>query len=271
MTHNPIIFLDVDGTLISFNTHKVPDLAILSLKEAHKSGAIIVIATGRPITDLKEISEVPYDAVIALNGSDISLRNGKRISTHPIPFEEFDESMNLAEKYGFIIGIENGKGVIVNRHGDILVKWAELVAHPVPQVADLYKEYSESTCCQLCFFCDESTQNKVMRNLPMLNASRWNPMFADINIRGIDKATGMDEVCSYYGYNQSDTIAFGDGGNDIPMIKRAAIGIAMGNAGDEVKSNADFITDSVDDNGIYNALVRMKIIDPLSDYLYSSQ
>lgn len=81
----------------------------------------------------------------------------------------------------------------------------------------------------------------------------------------------MDEVCSYYGYNQSDTIAFGDGGNDIPMIKRAAIGIAMGNAGDEVKSNADFITDSVDDNGIYNALVRMKIIDPLSDYLYSSQ
>lgn len=55
------------------------------------------------------------------------------------------------------------------------------------------------------------------------------------------------------------------------MIKRAAIGIAMGNAGDEVKSNADFITDSVDDNGIYNALVRMKIIDPLSDYLYSSQ
>lgn len=55
------------------------------------------------------------------------------------------------------------------------------------------------------------------------------------------------------------------------LIKRAAIGIAMGNAGDEVKSNADFITDSVDDNGIYNALVRMKIIDPLSDYLYSSQ
>lgn len=263
--NTPIIFLDVDGTLVSFNTHKVPESAITALKEAHKNGARIVIATGRPITDLKEISEIPYDAVIALNGSDISLRDGKRISTHPIPSEEFNRSMKLADKYGFIIGIENDKGVIVNRHGDVLVEWAELVAHRVPPVVDLYKEYSESTCCQLCFFCDEATQNKVMKDLPLLNASRWNPLFADINIKGIDKSTGIDEICSYYGCSKSDTIAFGDGGNDIPMIKRAAIGIAMGNAGDEVKSVADFVTDSVDDNGIYNALVRMKIIHTLSD------
>lgn len=263
--NKPIIFLDVDGTLVSFNTHKVPESSIVALKEAHKNGAKIVIATGRPITDLKEICEVPYDAVIALNGADIALRDGKRIFTRPIPYDEFEKAMGLAEKYGFIIGIENDGGVAVNRHGDILVEWAGLVAHRVSPVADLYKEFAENICCQLCFFCDETTQIEVMKDLPLLNASRWNPLFADINIKGVDKSTGIDEVCRYYGCHKSDTIAFGDGGNDIPMIKSASIGIAMGNASDEVKSVADFVTDSVDDDGICNALVRMKIIDTPSD------
>ncbi len=49
-------------------------------------------------------------------------------------------------------------------------------------------------------------------------------------------------------------MAFGDGGNDIPIIKRAGIGIAMGNANQDLKEIADYITSSVDDNGIYNAL-----------------
>lgn len=265
MRNKPIIFLDVDGTLISFSTHKVPASAISALKEAHDKGVRIVIATGRPITDLKEISEVPYDAVIALNGSDISLRDGKRILAHPIPPEEFNKSMELADRYGFIIGIENDKGVLVNRHGKVLEEWAELVAHRVPPVVELYQEYSEDNCCQLCFFCDEETQDKVMKELPLLNASRWNPMFADINVKGIDKSTGIEEICHYYGCDISDTIAFGDGGNDIAMIRRAAIGIAMGNAGNEVKSVADFMTDSVDNDGIKNALLSMKIINTCSE------
>lgn len=260
MMNKPIIFLDVDGTLISFTTHKVPQSAITALKKAHDNGARIVIATGRPIADLKEISEVPYDSVIALNGSDISLRDGRRITTHPIPPEEFRKSIQLADKYDFIIGIENDKGVIVNRHGKVLEEWAELVAHRVPPVVDLQREYAEGNCCQLCFFCDEATEALVMKELPRLNASRWNPMFADINVRGIDKATGIEEICRYYGGSEADTIAFGDGGNDIPMIRKAAVGIAMGNARDEVKSQANIVTDTVDDDGICNALLRLKVI-----------
>ena len=57
-----------------------------------------------------------------------------------------------------------------------------------------------------------------------------------------------------------ETIAFGDGGNDITMIEHAAIGVAMGNANKEVKEIADYITDDVDNNGIYNALKHFNII-----------
>ena len=57
-----------------------------------------------------------------------------------------------------------------------------------------------------------------------------------------------------------DTIAFGDGGNDITMIEHAAIGVAMGNANEGVKKIADYITDDVDNDGIFNALKHFNII-----------
>ena len=59
------IFLDVDGTLVSFDTHRVPQSAIEALQQVHESGIKIRIATGRVCTDLTELEELPYDAVIA--------------------------------------------------------------------------------------------------------------------------------------------------------------------------------------------------------------
>lgn len=70
------IFLDVDGTLVSFDTHRVPQSAIEALQQVHESDIKIIIATGRAFTDLHELEEIPYDAVIALNGSDCVLRDG---------------------------------------------------------------------------------------------------------------------------------------------------------------------------------------------------
>ena len=57
-----------------------------------------------------------------------------------------------------------------------------------------------------------------------------------------------------------ETMAFGDGGNDISIIKEAGIGVAMGNAGEEVKEIADYVTSSVDDDGVKNALLHFGVI-----------
>lgn len=59
----------------------------------------------------------------------------------------------------------------------------------------------------------------------------------------------------------NECIAFGDGGNDIPMLRATGIGIAMGSASDLVKSHADYVTNDVDENGIYNALVHFGVIN----------
>ena len=71
---------------------------------------------------------------------------------------------------------------------------------------------------------------------------------------GTDKATGIDAIISHYGFDISETMAFGDGGNDITMLRHAATGIAMGNADNNVKAAADIVTSSVDEDGIANIL-----------------
>ena len=61
-------------------------------------------------------------------------------------------------------------------------------------------------------------------------------------------------MCRHFGIDVADTMAIGDGGNDIPMLRHAGIGIAMGNANDAVKAEADYVTDTVDQDGIAKAL-----------------
>ncbi|MDR0348571.1 MAG: HAD hydrolase family protein, partial [Tannerella sp.] len=67
-------------------------------------------------------------------------------------------------------------------------------------------------------------------------------------------------ILEHYGISLSETMAFGDGGNDIPMLQHVACGIAMGNASDEVKAVAGYVTDSVDDDGLTNALRHFGLI-----------
>ena len=94
--------------------------------------------------------------------------------------------------------------------------------------------------------------------LPALSSSRWHPLFADINVAGISKAAGLSLFADYYKIEPLEIMACGDGGNDIPMLKAAGIGVAMGNACDALKEAADYITLSNDDDGlayaIYNIL-----------------
>ena len=152
------IFLDVDGTLVSFDTHRVPQSAIEALQQVHESGIKIIIATGRAFTDLHELEEIPYDAVIALNGSDCVLRDGTPISRKQIPEKDFQRVLVLAQHYGFALAIETNKGIFVNELNPTVIELARLVNHPTPPVADIEKEFMGGECCQLCIYCDEEME-----------------------------------------------------------------------------------------------------------------
>ena len=99
------IMLDVDGTLVSFETHKVLPSSVDALRKIHDGGIRIVIATGRAAGDLHEIADVPYDGIIALNGADCVLRDGTVIRKHLIPKDDFKKAMEIAKTFDFAVAI----------------------------------------------------------------------------------------------------------------------------------------------------------------------
>jgi hydroxymethylpyrimidine pyrophosphatase-like HAD family hydrolase len=84
-------------------------------------------------------------------------------------------------------------------------------------------------------------------------------LFTDVVPVGGNKSIGMEKILAYFGISREETMAFGDGGNDIPMLEYAGIGVAMGNASEEVQRHADFVTSGVDDEGIVHALKHFHI------------
>ena len=93
--------------------------------------------------------------------------------------------------------------------------------------------------------------NNVLTNC---DAHRWHPDFADCICKGTNKATGIDDVIKHYGIDISEVMAFGDGGNDVEMLRHAGVGVAMGNASNEVKKYAKVVTESVDNDGVARIL-----------------
>ena len=113
---------------------------------------------------------------------------------------------------------------------------------------------------QLTPFISEKQELEILTSLSGIESGRWCPEFADFTAKGVSKAKGLEGIAAYRGFDISETMAFGDGGNDLSIIKQSGIGIAMGNANEVLKRVADYITDDIDNNGIYNALYHYNII-----------
>lgn len=85
-------------------------------------------------------------------------------------------------------------------------------------------------------------------------------LFGDLGVKDITKAHAIDVLFQYLGRKKEDTIAFGDAKIDIPMLEYCAVGVAMGNGGDEIRAMADYITDSVKEDGLWNAFKHFGLI-----------
>ena len=113
---------------------------------------------------------------------------------------------------------------------------------------------------QLTPFFSVDYERELMARIPSCTSGRWHPAFTDITAQGADKGEGMLAMAAHFSLDSQYTMAFGDGGNDASMIRTAGIGVAMGNALDTLKQEADYTTTSVDDDGVLNALRHFSIV-----------
>ena len=114
---------------------------------------------------------------------------------------------------------------------------------------------------QLTPFFSTEDEELIMPAMKHCISARWNPLFTDITLQGADKGSALLKMAAYIGIEPSECIAFGDGGNDMSILRAAGIGVAMGNANEDVQAVADYVTTSVDEDGIRNAFIHFNIIE----------
>ena len=255
------IFFDIDGTLVSFKSHQVPLGVKEALAQLQANGIKIFIATGRMQSMLTVIDDIPFDGYVTYNGAYCVDGQKKRIYSNPIPQDDLTAFVDYLQVHSFPVSFMKEEEMTINYVNDKVRSLAQHVGVEVPRIEDP-RIAIQDPVYQLCIYVDEEKEREILRTVFTHCASnRWSPVFADVNVAINNKQTGIDRVLEHYGIDLQETMAFGDGGNDILMLKHVAVGVAMGNASDEVKASADYVTDTVDDQGIVNALTHFGLID----------
>ena len=262
MTQQYALFFDIDGTLVSFETHEIPPSTILALTQAKANGSRVYIATGRPpiiITNLGAIEHL-IDGYITTNGA-LCFVGDEYVCCQPIPKEDVMTCVEDCQEKGNSLIIVGRKDVaVLDPRGDVDRIFRQILAVKNLDKASPLDVVLQQDILQLTPFFPADYEPLLMARLPQCVSGRWHPEFTDITANGADKGKGILAMARHEGFDPSRTMAFGDGGNDTSMILQAGIGIAMGNAIDDLKRQADYVTTSVDDDGILNALRHFEVI-----------
>ena len=256
------LFFDIDGTLVSFKTHEIPPSTILALTQAKANGHHIYIATGRPpiiITNLGAIEHL-IDGYVTTNGA-LCFVGPEVVSRLAIPKSDALTVVHdsIAKGYSLIVIGERDVAVL-DPTGDVDRIFRQMLSVQELSKAKPIEEVLQQDIMQLTPFFSAEYESQIMARMPRCTSGRWHPEFTDITAQGADKGKGILAIAAHEGLDPRYTIAFGDGGNDTSMILQAGIGIAMGNAIDDLKRQADYVTPSVDEDGILVALRHYGIV-----------
>ncbi|TVL46264.1 Cof-type HAD-IIB family hydrolase [Brachyspira hyodysenteriae] len=261
------VFFDIDGTLVSFNTHKISDSSKEAIKILRDKGIKVFIASGRALYQIDNLDGLEFYGYITINGGSCFINdNGSYKEIYRVALDKNDlfSLIDYLNKDKFPCTVVTSDNVFINYTDDIIVHLYTMANVKIPQAIDFndYVINNYDKILQLNIFVDENKEKYLMDNvLKNSKSSRWHFSFADVNSKYSGKEVGIDKIIEYYGIDLSETMAFGDGGNDMGMIEHAAIGVAMGNANESVKKIANYITDDVDNDGVYKALKHFNILD----------
>ncbi len=253
------IFLDVDGTMLSFQTHRMTKTLVEALHTLRDKGIKLFVSTGRHKSMLGYVnSQFSFDGYITLSGQYCYV--GKQVVHHnPLSSEAVEEIIHFTEKLDcsgiFLAGEE-----IYTNYIEEKTKWfVKELDISMPEVKPL--SYSKQcTLYQVVSFLTQAEEHILANHAPHIKYTRWHPDFLDVipPVGGKDK--GVEAILKQFHIQPEEAMAFGDGENDSSMLSYVGLGVAMGTASDAVKQQADYVTGTVDEDGVVTALRHFGLI-----------
>lgn len=252
------IFFDIDGTLVPINAKKLPPSTKQSLETLRSKGIKTIIATGRYQSEIETlpVMETKFDGYLTLNGQLCLDEDLHMYSGFPIPKEDMEvlAAMFSAKKIPFTLISADRR--YINFVNETVIDVQTSTNGTIPEVG----QYHGEDIYQICAFVNDHQKHILSSIMDECSITSWNDLGVDIISRGGGKQVGIMRYMKANGLKPENIMAFGDGENDIEMLKLAGIGVAMGNASDAVKAAADFVTDKVDADGVEHALRHFGLI-----------
>lgn len=254
-----IAFFDIDGTLIDIDTKVITKNMLETLKSLKKNGIKICIATGRAPDKIPKFDGVEFDACLAYNAS-YCFTGDDVIFSNPIPSGDVRRIVENATALGRPVSVATAERSAANGRDQDLIDYYAISKQTVA-VADDFEALMEDTVYQLMLGSREEEYPQLLNGVTDAKITSWWPRAVDIIPADGSKGVGVMKVLEYFHLTKEQAIAFGDGGNDIEMLKAVGTGVAMGNATEDVKAAADTVCGNVADDGIYHYCKTHGLID----------
>ncbi len=263
-----LLAIDLDGTLLN-SQGTVSNENVKALQAAHDAGLKIVIATGRPIigtTHARQLlNGIADDYLIAYNGAlTLDIRRGTDLFSQPITVQDYRDVSAFAQSQGLYYYCFDRDSVLTPALHPV-ARWE----HEINQVPVKYWQPAQLRPGQKILKINTSGPKEVLdlieENPPRGFASRFTivrtqPDLLEFLHPKAGKGIALEHLALHLGICQTEIISIGDSGNDLDMVTKAGLGIAMGNAVERVKAAAQMITRSNDNHGVAAALGQLSAV-----------
>lgn len=252
------MFFDIDGTLVNEEKRLYEEIkeAVLELQSKN---IFVVLATGRPPFWYEQLrKELNISSYISYNGQHVVL-NHEVIYENPLHHEALLDLYEELDRRKIPTAFLDDQEMVVtqDRHPFIKQCFTKLI-QDYPRIDRSFPK--KRRVFQALLFTKQPLDEYFVHSYPMFHFLHWHEYSYDILPKGSSKATAMQRILEQLQLLDIEVFAFGDGANDLEMLEKADIGIAMGNALPQIKAVADYVTTTVNEKGILKALKHFELL-----------
>ncbi|MGN8772912.1 Cof-type HAD-IIB family hydrolase [Candidatus Weimeria sp. HCP3S3_B5] len=258
------VFFDIDGTLWDLN-NQIPDSTVRAIHELQRKGHLAFINTGRTraFVRRRNLLDIGFDGICCGCGTMLEI-GGEALYYHRISDDLVIHTVETVRKYHFKPVLEGRYNLYLDDQDfadDFFgMKLKDELGDDLLSIKDNWGnwEISKLSCATPAPLADVDSCRKELGKYYQFMAH--NSEVCELVPAGHTKASIIDKVCEKFGIDISDTVAIGDGVNDIDMLSHAGVGVAMGNGSEEAKAASDMVTSPIGQDGVFNALSRLGLI-----------
>ncbi|GAA1701106.1 Cof-type HAD-IIB family hydrolase [Microbacterium sediminicola] len=273
-----IAFLDVDGTILDHG-RTVQSSTVEAVRAARAAGHLVYLSTGRSAGDIHpDVAAIGFDGAIT-NGGAYATSGDDLVVSDPMPRDAVERLQEWFAEAGIPYFLQTNDGVYASAEvramvADFVRQWQSRIAPDEPQTApqgpprfrDL-ADIDRDAVAKAVFVSNDRDAvaratdalgdrfHVVPGSMPLPGGTN-----GEIGIRGTTKGAAIETLLAHLGRSAEDAIGIGDSWNDVEMFEVCGVGIAMGNADEELKALADDVTTSVSDHGVANAFATHGLI-----------